>query len=45
MSQNKGLISEPRFSCALSAQQTVLAIPHAIPIVHAGPGCSSKTST
>ena len=44
MSQNKGLISEPRFSCALSAQQTVLAIPHAIPIVHAGPGCSSKTS-
>ena len=45
MSQNKGLISEPRFSCALSAQQSVLAIPHAIPIVHAGPGCSSKTGS
>lgn len=44
MSQLKGLISEPRFSCALSAQQTVLAIPHAIPIIHAGPGCSAKTS-
>lgn len=36
------LISQPRFSCALAAQQTVLAIPGGIPIVHAGPGCSSK---
>lgn len=35
-------LGEPRFSCAISSQQTVLAIPHAIPIVHAGPGCSSK---
>lgn len=42
MAQLKGLIGDPRFSCALSSQQTVLAIPHAIPIVHAGPGCSSK---
>lgn len=38
-----GIISEPRFSCGISAQQTVLAIPRAIPIVHAGPGCSAKT--
>ena len=36
------LISQPRFSCALAAQQTVLAIPGGIPIIHAGPGCSSK---
>jgi nitrogenase molybdenum-iron protein beta chain len=35
-------IEQPRFTCALAAQQTVLAIPRALPIVHAGPGCSSK---
>ena len=38
------LIQKPRFSCALAAQQTVLAIPGGIPIIHAGPGCSSKAS-
>lgn len=37
-----GIIEQPRFSCALAAQQTVLAIPRGIPIVHAGPGCSGK---
>lgn len=37
-------ISQPRFTCALGAQNTVLAIPKAIPIVHAGPGCSSIVS-
>ncbi|MBQ7265728.1 MAG: hydrogenase [Firmicutes bacterium] len=37
-----GIIEQPRFSCALAAQQTVAAIPNAHPIVHAGPGCSSK---
>lgn len=37
-----GLIGHPHYGCALSAQQTVLAIPRGIPIVHAGPGCSSK---
>jgi len=36
------IITQPRYSCALAAQQTVLAIPGAHPIVHAGPGCSSK---
>jgi nitrogenase molybdenum-iron protein beta chain len=36
------IIEQPRYSCALGAQQTVLAIPGAIPIVHSGPGCSSK---
>lgn len=38
------LIEKPRFSCALAAQQTVLAIPGGIPIIHAGPGCASKAS-
>ena len=38
------IIEQPRFSCALAAQQTVLAIPRALPIVHAGPGCSAKIS-
>ena len=33
-------ISQPRYTCALGAQATVLAIPYAIPVVHAGPGCS-----
>lgn len=37
------IIEQPRFSCALAAQQTVLAIPRGIPIVHAGPGCVGKT--
>ena len=37
-------ISQPRFTCTLGAQNTVLAIPRAIPIVHAGPGCSSIVS-
>lgn len=36
------LIEQPRYGCALAAQQTVLAIPRAMPIIHAGPGCSSK---
>jgi nitrogenase molybdenum-iron protein beta chain len=39
------VLEQPRYSCALAAQQTVLAIPRAHPIVHAGPGCSSKVST
>jgi len=36
------IIEQPRYVCALGAQQTVLAIKNAIPITHAGPGCSSK---
>ncbi len=35
-------IEQPRYSCALGAQQTVIAIKRAVPIVHAGPGCSVK---
>jgi len=34
------IIEQPRFSCALGAQQTVLAIKKGVPIVHSGPGCS-----
>lgn len=37
-------ISQARFTCALGAQNTVLAIPNAIPIVHAGPGCASTVN-
>jgi nitrogenase molybdenum-iron protein beta chain len=36
------VLEQPRYSCALAAQQTVLAIPGAHPIIHAGPGCSQK---
>jgi nitrogenase molybdenum-iron protein beta chain len=38
------IIEQPRYTCALAAQQTVLAIPGALPIVHAGPGCSQSVS-
>ncbi|AOZ77383.1 hydrogenase [Clostridium pasteurianum] len=38
------LIQEPRHFCALGAQQTVISIERAIPILHAGPGCSAKLS-
>ncbi|HWP96076.1 MAG TPA: nitrogenase component 1 [Syntrophomonadaceae bacterium] len=36
------VVEQPRHFCALAAQQTVLAIERAIPLVHAGPGCSAK---
>lgn len=36
------LIEQPRYGCAIAAQQTVLAIPGALPILHAGPGCAEK---
>lgn len=38
------IIEQPRYSCAISAQQTVLAIPGAHPILHSGPGCSERSS-
>lgn len=37
-----GILQGPRHFCALGAQQTITAIERAIPIVHAGPGCSAK---
>ena len=36
------IIEQAKYTCALGAQQSVLAIPRAIPIIHAGPGCSSR---
>jgi nitrogenase molybdenum-iron protein beta chain len=36
------IMEQQRFTCALAAQQTVLAIPRGIPIIHAGAGCSTK---
>ena len=35
-------IEQPRHFCTLGAQQSVVAIERAIPIIHAGPGCSGK---
>lgn len=40
-----GHIEQPRFSCALGAQQSVVAIKRAVPILHSGPGCSNKISS
>ncbi len=37
-------IEQPRYSCAIGAQQTVVAIKRGVPVLHAGPGCSSKVS-
>lgn len=39
------IIEQARYSCALGAQQTVVAIKRAVPVVHAGPGCSGKISS
>lgn len=35
-------IEQPRYSCALGTQQSVIAIKRTVPILHAGPGCSNK---
>ena len=34
------VIEQGRYTCAIGAMQSVVAIPHAAPILHAGPGCS-----
>jgi nitrogenase molybdenum-iron protein beta chain len=34
-----GLIEQERYTCAIGALQSVVAIPRAVPILHAGPGC------
>lgn len=39
------LIEQPRYSCALGAQQTVVAIPRAVPVLHSGPGCCNKVTS
>lgn len=37
-----GVIEQPRHLCMLSAGQSVAAVERAVPIIHAGPGCSGK---
>lgn len=37
-------IEQPRYSCALGAQQSVIGIKRAVPILHAGPGCGDKVN-
>jgi len=34
-----GMIEQERFTCAIGALQSVVAIPRAVPILHSGPGC------
>lgn len=36
-----GLIEQERYTCAIGALQTVVAIPKAVPILHSGPGCGT----
>lgn len=38
-------IEQPRFSCALAAQQSVVAIRRAVPVLHSGPGCANKITS
>lgn len=37
-----GTIEQPRFTCALGACQSVVAIKRGVPILHSGPGCGSQ---
>ena len=39
MSNYTGIIEQERYTCAIGALQTVVAIPKAVPILHSGPGC------
>jgi nitrogenase molybdenum-iron protein beta chain len=34
-----GIIEQERYTCAIGAMQSVVAIPRAVPILHSGPGC------
>lgn len=38
-------IEQVRYVCAIGAMHSAFAIPHVIPIVHCGPGCSEKQFT
>ena len=37
-------VEQPRYSCAIGAMQSVVAIPRAVPILHSGPGCGDMVS-
>lgn len=39
------LIEQPRYSCALGAMQSVVAIKKGVPILHSGPGCGNKINS
>ncbi len=39
-----GYIEQVRYTCAIGALQTVVAIPRALPILHSGPGCGEMVS-
>lgn len=39
-----GYVEQQRFTCALGAIQTVIAIPRAVPILHSGPGCGEMVA-
>ena len=36
-----GIIEQERYTCAIGALQSVVAIPGAVPILHSGPGCGN----
>ncbi|MEA4849150.1 MAG: nitrogenase component 1, partial [Clostridiaceae bacterium] len=36
-----GIIEQGRYTCAIGALQSVVAIPKAVPILHSGPGCGN----
>ncbi|MBE6050314.1 MAG: hydrogenase [Clostridium sp.] len=36
------IVEQPRYSCALGAMQSVVAIKRGVPILHSGPGCGNK---
>ena len=37
--QMSSVIEQERYTCAIGALQSVVAIPRAVPILHSGPGC------
>jgi nitrogenase molybdenum-iron protein beta chain len=39
-----GIIEQARYTCAIGAMQTVVAIPRALPILHSGPGCGTMVA-
>ncbi|MDR0984760.1 MAG: hydrogenase [Ruminococcus sp.] len=38
------VIEQERFTCAIGAMQSVVAIPRAVPILHSGPGCGNMVN-
>ncbi|MFT3951214.1 MAG: nitrogenase component 1 [Oscillospiraceae bacterium] len=41
---SSGIIEQERFTCAIGALQSVVAIPRAVPILHSGPGCGTMVA-